>query len=99
MWRNRSLHFSGVASIEVTPFLFYRGEYKEPFKVKNYKFDKFNNAIPHEDKKIKKQKFNPANIDFDENIDPIQTNTTDSEILFDNADAISFNLNNKKDNE
>ena len=62
-----------------------------------YNFDKFNSGIHHEEeKKPKKQKFKPNNVDFDENIDPIQTDTTDSSFLFNNEDAVSFNLNSNK---
>ena len=79
---------------------FLEAKYKEPHKVKDYNFDKFNSGILHEEnKKSKKQKFNPELIDFDEEdmeIDPVQTDTTDSSYLFNNEDAISFNLNNNK---
>lgn len=79
---------------------FLEAKYKEPHKVKNYNFDKFNSGITHEEsnkKKSKKPKLNPDFIDFDENeIDPVQIDTTDSSFLFDNEDAISFNLNNNK---
>lgn len=77
---------------------FLESKYKEPQKIKMYNFDKFNSGISHEEtKKSKKAKFNPDNIDFDEesnDIDPVQTDTTDSAILFNNEDAVSFNLNN-----
>ena len=32
-------------------------------------------------------------------VDPIQTDTTDSSYFFDNEDAISFNLNNNDNNK
>ena len=78
---------------------FLDSKYNEPHKVKEYNFDKFNHAsILHEDVKVpKRQKFNPNHIDFDDSdTDPVQTNTTDSSILFNNQDAVSFNLNNNK---
>lgn len=77
---------------------FLEAKYKEPHKVKNYNFDKFNIGAKHEEnKKAKKQKFNPNLVDFDDpQLDPIQTDTTDSSFLFNNEDAVSFNLNNKK---
>ena len=31
-------------------------------------------------------------------VDPIKSNTTDSNFLFDNEDAIVFDINKKKDN-
>ena len=77
---------------------FVESKYKEPHKVKKYNFDKFNNggASHEETKKTKREKFNPDNIDFDDaDIDPVQTDTTDSSYLFNNEDAVSFNLNNK----
>ena len=69
-------------------------------KVQAY-FDKFNIGISHneETKKTKKKKFNPSLVDFDDaNLDPIQTDINDSSYLFNNEDAISFNLNDKKPN-
>lgn len=76
---------------------FLEAKYKEPHKVKSYNFDKFNNGISHEEtKKTKRQKFNPDAVDFDDTeLDPVQTDTTDSSYLFNNEDAVSFNLNNK----
>ncbi len=66
-------------------------------KVKKYNFDAFNNggATHEETKKPRKQHFKPNNIDFDDTeLDPVQTDTTDSSILFNNEDAVSFNINN-----
>ena len=80
---------------------FLESKYKEPHKVKSYDFDKFNIGISHneETKKTKKKKFNPSLVDFDDaNLDPIQTDINDSSYLFNNEDAISFNLNDKKPN-
>lgn len=79
---------------------FLESKYKEPHKSKDYKFDKFNYGIVEEDtKKTKSNKFNPKNISFDtsnddDEVDPVQTDTTDSSYFFDNEDAISVNLNN-----
>ena len=75
-------------------------KYKEEQKTKTYNFSRFTKSSlddVHDDDtsgKKKKRKFNPKNVDFsDENheIDPIQT---DSEFLFDNEDAIIFDLKN-----
>ena len=77
---------------------FLESKYKEHHKSKEYKFDKFNSGIVPEDvKKSRTNKFNPKNITFDtasddEEIDPVQTDTTDSSYFFDNEDAISLNL-------
>lgn len=81
---------------------FLESKYKEPHKSKNYKFDKFNYGIIEKDtKKTKSNKFNPKNVSFnpindDDEVDPIQTDTTDSSYFFDNEDAISVNLKNNK---
>jgi len=78
---------------------FLESKYKETHKIKNYNFDKYNSGLVEETKKEKKKKFNPKDIVFNDShdIDPIQTDVTDSSYLFDNEDAISFNLNpNKK---
>ena len=77
---------------------FLESKYKEPHKIKTYNFDKYNSGVMEENKKEKKKKFKPKDISFgtDNNIDPVQTDTTDSSYLFDNADAISFNLNPSK---
>ncbi len=83
---------------------FLESKYKEPKKVKYYKFDKFNQATDTKStKKTSKPKFNYKNVKFDSNddsyeIDPIQTDTTDSSYFFNNEDAISFNLNGDKKN-
>lgn len=79
---------------------FLEAKHKEPHKTKIYKFDKFNYGIVEEDiKKSKPNKFNPKNVDFDSytdgDVDPIQTDTTDSSYFFDNENAISVNLNDK----
>lgn len=78
---------------------FLEAKYNEQHKPKSYNFDKFNNGKTHDDsKKPKKDKFNPDNVDFDDGeTDPVQTDTTDSTYLFNNEDAVSFNLNNKKE--
>jgi len=79
---------------------FLESKYKEPHKVKNYNFDKFNSGIEEKNKKEKKKKFNPKDIIFNDthDVDPVQTDITDSRYLFDNEDAISFNLNPNKKN-
>ena len=75
-------------------------KYNEPRRPKTYNFDKFNSsAVEDEDKKPKKIKFDPNNLnwgDLNGEIDPIQMNTTDASYLFDNEDAIIVDLKNKK---
>ena len=54
--------------------------------------------LPNTSSKAHK-KFNPKNINFrDEKneIDPIQTDTTDSKYMFDNQDAIVVNFKKRK---
>lgn len=77
---------------------FLDSKYKEPYPSKIYNFSKYTNGISEDlENKPKKEKFNPKKVDFskDGEIDPIQFNTTDSSILFDNDDAIVFDLNKK----
>ena len=80
---------------------FLESKYKTPHKSKTYNFSKYISAVS-DDKKEETPKWKPNKVTFakDErgDIDPIQTDTTDSSYFFDNADAISFNLsnNNKK---
>lgn len=79
-------------------------KYKEPKKIKTFDFGKYSNSVTtdtedEENGVITKKKFNPKKLDFiDERneINPVQTNTTDSNYLFDNEDAIIVNLKNKK---
>lgn len=76
-------------------------KYKEPRKTKSFNFNKYSdNAKTYSgDDDSSKQKFNLKNIDFKDErneIDPIQTDTTDSKYLFNNSDAIVVNLKKKK---
>ena len=86
-------------------------KYKEPQKVKNYDFTKFTNGILDAEaaakKILKKNRGNydaatssNDNYDVEREIDPIQTDTSDSKFLFDNEDAIvvNFKKNKKSDN-
>ena len=78
---------------------FLESKYKTPHKSKTYNFSKYI-ATVSEDGKEEKPKWKPNKVTFtrDErgDIDPIQTDPTDSSYFFDNEDAISFNLNNNK---
>ncbi len=82
---------------------FVGSKYKEDHPVKLYNFAKFTPGVVEENKEDRRRsKFNPKHIDFTDErheIDPIQTDTTDSNILFDNQDAVVVNLKkNKKEN-
>lgn len=74
---------------------------KEEQTSKTYNFTKFTKGSANnfeDDTPNKKTKFKPENINFDDEvmeIDPIQTDTS---ILFNNDDAIIFDLKNNKNN-
>lgn len=77
-------------------------KYKEPHKIKTFDFGKYSNGVTtvaEDDSSNIRKKFSPKNVDFrDENneIDPVQTDVTDSKYVFDNEDAIVVNLKKKK---
>lgn len=80
---------------------FIEEKYKVKKDIKKYNFTKFSAAVDSSsEEKEPKFKFNPKAIDFDNygdaEFDPIQTDVTDSKYLFDNEDAISFNLGTPK---
>lgn len=83
---------------------FLESKYKEPRKTKTYDFGKYSDGVTtatEDDVDLpRKKKFDLKNLDFiDERneYNPIQTDTTDLDYLFDNEDAIVVNL--KKDNK
>lgn len=78
-------------------------KYKEPQKIKLFDFGKYSDGVTtstEDDNDIKqKKKFNLKNLDFKDErneIDPVQTDITDSNYLFDNEDAIVVNFKKKK---
>ena len=78
-------------------------KYKEPKKIKTFDFGKYSDGVTTatEDTEngLNKKKFNLKNLDFKDErdeINPVQTDTTDSKYLFDNEDAIVVNLKNNK---
>lgn len=75
---------------------FMESKYKEPHPGKTYDFAKFTNGIAEEDKVTKKKKSDLIKDDYKKDdrgdIDPIKTDTSDSQYLFDNQDAIVFDL-------
>ncbi len=76
---------------------FVESKYKTPHKSKNYNFSKYINAVKDTSEEDEKPKWKPNKVKFaDDNgeVDPVQTDTTDSSYFFDNEDAISFNLGN-----
>ncbi|MCI9287019.1 MAG: TraM recognition domain-containing protein [Clostridia bacterium] len=75
---------------------FLEAKYKEPHSIKKYDFSRFTNGIS-EDKIIDKKKKidltkTDYNIDSNGDVDPIKTDNTDSDYLFNNDDAIIFDL-------
>ena len=95
---------SGKSFVGITILDFMASKYKEPHKVKNFDFEKYTAGIAAPADSVKSPKksegFNPKEIDFDsfsdnEDVNPIQTDLTDSSYLFNNEDAIIYNI--KKD--
>lgn len=80
---------------------FLESKYKTPHKTKKYNFSKYITAIEDSNDKEENYKWDPRKVKFEEDergdVDPIQTNTTDSSYFFNNADAISFNLGNNNE--
>ena len=89
---------------------FLESRYKEPQKIKSFNFTKFAGGISqtsheHGDTSSK-SKFDLKNINFGgteknpNDMDPIQTNTSDLNYSFDNENAItSYNGNNNNNND
>ena len=78
-------------------------KYKEPKKIKTFDFGKYSDGVTTEtedtENGLNKKKFNLKNLDFKDErneINPVQTDTTDSNYLFDNEDAIVVNFKNRK---
>ena len=81
-------------------FGYLEAKYKEPHKTKSFDFGKYSDGVTTytEDDDSSRKKFNYKNVDFKDErdeIDPIQTDTTDSKYLFNNEDAIVVNLKKK----
>ena len=83
---------------------FLASKYHEKQDIKQYNFTKFSSNSVNNAKEddSKKTKFNLKNIQFEKDVngdtDPIKTNTTDSNFLFDNDDAIIFDIKRKDTN-
>ena len=87
-------------------FNYLESKYKEPKKFKTFDFGKYSDGVTTEtedtENGLNKKKFNPKKLDFiDERneINPVQTDTTDPNYLFDNEDAIVVNFKNKRKNQ
>ena len=84
-------------------FNYLESKYKEPKKFKTFDFGKYSDGVTTEtedtENGLNKKKFNLKKLDFKDErdeINPVQTDTTDSNYLFDNEDAIVVNFKNKK---
>ena len=78
-------------------------KYKEPKKIKTFDFGKYSDGVTTDTEdntdSIAKKKFDIKNLDFidDRNeYNPVQTDTTDSNYLFDNEDAIVVDFKKRK---
>ena len=88
---------------------FLESKYKEPKKIKEYNFEKFANGISDNIKRKPistkfRGNFAAATSDNDvtninNEVNPIQTDSTDSKYFLDNDDAIIFDLNRNKNNK
>lgn len=99
-------NMSGKSDTGIANLSFLSATYTQPKTVKEYHFDKFSSStsvnINDEDNPRKKR--NPLQNyhfkdDVQEEIDPINTDNTDSKFLFDNQDAIVFNFKKNKNND
>lgn len=84
-------------------FNYLESKYKEKQKIKTFDFGKYSDGVTTatEDDTSSKKKFDLKHLDFKDErdeINPVQTDTTDSRYLFDNDDAvvINFKRNEKK---
>lgn len=82
---------------------FLESKYKEPKKIKQFDFGKYSDGVTTETEDnndlSSKKRFDLKNLDFKDErneFNPVQTDTTDSNYLFDNEDAIVVNFKNKK---
>ena len=79
---------------------FLSSEYKEHHYGKKYDFSKYNIGVLQEKSAPKKEKFNPADINWgDSGVDvyPIRTDTTDASYFINSDTGITFNFKKKKD--
>ncbi len=87
--------YAGLAKLD-----FIQSKYKEPHKSKKFDFAKYQSGIVPDtamETSKKKSGFDPRRVDFDtfsddEDIDPIQTDITDTNFLFNNEDAIIYDI-------
>ncbi|MGN1327444.1 MAG: hypothetical protein ACI4VQ_05175, partial [Clostridia bacterium] len=100
-------NLGGKSDTGIVNLNFLSSSFSQNKPVKEYNFDKYNlsTGITHSadnaEEEEKKKKINLKNYHFDDNvqneIDPINTDTSDSGFLFDNEDAIIFNFKHGQD--
>jgi len=95
---------NGRNNVGIIKVDFLASKYHEMQDVKQYNFSKFiSSGIKHQEveENDTKPKFDLKKVKFDQDIngdiDPIKHNTSDSDFLFDNEDAIVFDMNKKND--
>jgi len=92
---------AGNFDVGEAKFDFIAAKHKEDHPFKKYNFSKFTAGVTSEEEtKQEKRKFDYQHIDFvDENdeINPVQTDTTDATFEFDNENAIVVNFKKKKE--
>lgn len=93
---------SGKFTVGIIKVDYLASKYHEKQESKQYNFNKFiSGGLSHkeEDDDNKKPKFDLKNLQFETDVngdvDPIKSNTTDSNFLFNNDDAIIFDINRK----
>ena len=79
---------------------FIGSKYKEEQTIKKYNFAKFTPGVAsgEDGTSTTKSKFDPRNVDFTDErdeVNPVQTDTTDATFVFDNEDAIVVNFKRK----
>ena len=79
---------------------FLEDKYKEVHPSKKYDFSRFTSGIAEDEKLSSKKKRTDLtkqdySTDYNGDIDPIKTDNTDGKFLFDNSDAIIFDLKNE----
>lgn len=95
-------NFVGITTVDFMP-----SKYKEQHKAKTFNFEKYQTGIVNPDDSVKTSNrhsgFNPKRVDFDsfsdsDEVDPVQTDLTDSSYLFNNEDAIIYNIHKDTNN-
>ncbi|MNL33932.1 hypothetical protein D3C87_1558690 [compost metagenome] len=91
---------SGKSQVGEALLNFMDSKYNQPQSVKTYDFTKFTkNTVQTDDNESNSStKFDFKNIKFDngDGINPVQTDTTDTDFLFDDSDPIISNPKKKK---